>query len=64
MRKIFYFCNVKSLLRYIAAASKQRFLCPYLLVKYSRIEWGNSNVPKVFAVVNLTARNAAFLLSN
>lgn len=63
MKQIIYFCNVKSQVRYMAAAIKQRFLCPNLLVKYSRIEWVNGNVPKVSALENLTTRNAAFLLS-
>ena len=59
-----YFCGVKSNKRHEVAAQKQRFLCPYLLLTYSRIEWVNGNVPKVSACLNLTARNAAFLLSN
>ena len=48
----------------MAAAIKQRFLCTNLLVKYSRKEWVDSNVPKVLAQLNLTAPIAAFLLSN
>ena len=59
-----YFCGVKSNKRHEVAAKMQRFLCPYLLLKYSRIEWVNGNVPEVSACLNLTARNAAFLLSN
>ena len=59
-----YFCGVKSEVRYEAAAQKQRFLCPYIIVNSKRKEWVNGNVPKVSACLNLTARNAAFLLSN
>lgn len=61
MRKIFYFCNVKSNPRYEAAASKQRFLCPQN-GNSKRIEWGNSNVPKASADLSLTTRNALSLL--
>ncbi len=64
MRKSFYFCGVKSVVRYIAAAVSSVFCALNLLVKYSRKEWGNSNIPKVFALQNLTAPTAAFLLSN
>lgn len=64
MRKIIYFCGVKSIVRYIAAAVSSVFCARYLLVKHSRKEWGNSNVPKVSAQLNLTAPTAAFLLSN
>jgi hypothetical protein len=63
MRKIFYFCNVKSNERYIAAASKQRFLCPNILVNSKRKEWANGNVPKVSARLNLTVPTALSLLS-
>ena len=63
MRKKMYFCRVKSVVRYIAAATMQRFLCPSILFKYSRSECGRSNARKVFALQNLTAP-AAFLLSN
>lgn len=60
MKEILYFCNVKSQARYEAAALKQRFL--YLAKKYiSSIEWVNGNVPKAFALVSLTTRNATFL---
>lgn len=62
-RKILYFCSVKSLLRYIAAAMSSDFCIKNLLVKYSRLEWGCGNVPEVSAVVNLTTPTA-FLLSN
>ena len=64
MSNILYFCGVKSNKRHEVAAQMQRFLCPYLLLTYSRIEWVNGNVPKVSACLNLTARNAVFLLSN
>lgn len=58
-KKIFYFCNVKSKERHEVAARKQRFLCPNLIViNNKRNEWGSSNVPKVSALWNLTARIA------
>lgn len=57
-KKIFYFCNVKSVERYEAAANKQRFLCPYIIVNSKRKEWVNGNVPKVSAQLNLTAPTA------
>lgn len=59
---IFYFCNVKSKVRYEAAAIKQRFLCHRVIRKFKRIVWGNGNVPEVSALLNLTARNALSLL--
>lgn len=63
MKKIFYFCNVKTTERHEVAASEQRFLCP----KYGnskRIEWGNSNVPKGTAQLALTTRNALSFLTS
>lgn len=38
-RKILYFCSVKSVVRYIAAAMSSVFCITNLLVKYSRKEW-------------------------
>ena len=66
MKMIFYFCNVKSFERYIAAALRSVFCAQNLLViRYSRIKvWGSSNAPKVFARMNLTAPCAAFLLTS
>ena len=62
MKKIFYFCNVKSRVRYEAAAIKQRFLCHL----YSKIIAASSGVsdndPEAFALWSLTTRNAAFCL--
>ena len=57
-KKIFYFCNVKSYERYEAAANKQRFLYPFIIVNSKRKEWVNGNVPKVSARMNLTAPTA------
>ena len=57
MKKIFYFCNVKTTERYESAASSQRFLC-HKNDNSKRIEWGNSNVPKGTAQLALTTRNA------
>ena len=56
MKKIFYFCNVKKVLRHGAAAIKQRFLCLQIRI-IKRIEWVNGNVPKGSAVSPLTTRN-------
>jgi len=58
-----YFCGVKSYERYEAAAQKQRFLCPYIIVNSKRKEWVNGNVPKVSARVNLTAPTALSLFN-
>ena len=59
-----YFCNVKSVERYEAAASKQRFLC-HKNVNSKRIVCGSSNAHKVSARLNLTTRNAlSFIMSN
>lgn len=64
MRKIFYFCNVKSQVRYIAAAISSVFcICKYFNRYSRRQEWGNSNVPKVSALENLTAPSVAFLFN-
>lgn len=62
-RNIFYFCNVKLTVRYIAAATKQRFLYPYLISKFSRKEWGKSNRPEVLAQLDLTAPTAALYIN-
>ena len=67
MKKNFYFCSVKSYVRYIAAALRSVFCISNLLViRYSRIKvWGSSNAPKVLARKNLTAPCTAFcLMSN
>lgn len=65
IKYIFYFCGVKNQLRYEAAATKQRFLCPYISENNKRIEWGRSNRPKVSAIDFLTARNAlSFMFKN
>lgn len=58
-----YFCSVKSNKRYIAAAASSVFCATILLVKYCRKEWSSSNTSKVSACLNLTARNALYLLS-
>lgn len=62
-KKIFYFCNVKSVERYEAAANKQRFLYPSISVNSKRKEWGNGNVPEVSAQLNLTAPTALSLFN-
>lgn len=63
MKKTLYFCGVKSYMRYEAAAKSSVFCAPYLLEKSKRIEWGRSNRPEVLACMNLTTRNALYLLS-
>lgn len=60
---IFYFCNVKTYKRYEAAAIKQRFLYPDILVKSKRKEWGKSNRPEVSACMCLTAPTALSLFN-
>ena len=63
MGMIYYFCTVKNQERHEVAAKMQRFFCPNLFVKNKRIECGTGNSHKVFALDNLTARNALSLLS-
>lgn len=63
MKKIFYFCNVKSEVRYEAAATKQRFLYPIGIVNSKRIVCGSSNARKASALLSLTARNALSLFN-
>lgn len=61
MKMIFYFCNVKSQVRYIAAALRSVFCARTIFIRYSRIKvWGSSNAPEVIALENLTAPCAAF----
>lgn len=62
---IFYFCGVKSHERYEAAAEKQRFLYPSIVViNITAKECGSSNAHKVSARVNLTAPLAVSFMSN
>jgi hypothetical protein len=58
IKYIFYFCGVKTHLRYEAAATKQRFLYPYINVNSKRKECGSSNTRKVSADEYLTAPTA------
>ena len=53
----------KSKVRYEAAANEQRFLYHQLSRNFTADEWVNSNVPKVSALLNLTARICGFLLN-
>jgi hypothetical protein len=58
MKKIFYFCTVKTIERLEVAAKMQRFLCPNFLLKLDtkRIKvCGSSNARKVTARLYLTA---------
>lgn len=64
MKMIFYFCNVKLTVRYIAAALRSVFCACILLVNSKRIEWGNGNVPEALAQLSLTTRNALSLCLN
>ena len=58
----FYFCGVKTSVRQEVAGNASVFRADNLLVKYNRNEWGNSNIPKGFALMTLTARIAVFYL--
>lgn len=60
---IFYFCNVKSVERYEAAAKSSVFCALNILVNSKRKEWANGNVPKVSALLNLTAPTALSLFN-
>ncbi len=55
MSRIYYFCGVKSQVRYEAAAKSSVFCAPELVNRNKREEWASSNVPKVSALENLTA---------
>jgi hypothetical protein len=56
MKRNYYFCNVKKVVRYEAAAIKQRFL--YRLSRIiKRIEWASGNAHKGTALSALTTRN-------
>ena len=63
IRNLYYFCGVKSVERYEAAAEKQRFLYPYISVNNKRKEWGKCKLPKVSARLNLTAPIALSFMS-
>ena len=64
MRINYYFCGVKSYVRYIAAALSSVFCISKLVNRYSRRqEWESSNAPKVSARMNLTAPTVAFLFN-
>lgn len=62
MKISLYFCGVKNIMRYEAAAIKQRFLCQKDRI-IKRIEWVNGNVPKAFALCGLTTRNTLILFN-
>lgn len=64
LKYCFYLCGVKINCAVRSRCQKQRFLCPKGSIKNKRKEWANSNVPKVFAQLNLTAPIALSLLSN
>lgn len=62
MKRKLYFCGVKNIVRYEAAALRSVF-CIGRNSNIKRIEWGNSNVPKAFAQCGLTARNTLILFN-
>lgn len=62
MKYIFYFCGVKNIVRYEAAAKMQRFLCQLSRI-IKRIEWGSSNAPEGLAQCALTTRNTLILFN-
>ena len=67
MKKIFYFCIVKSDVRHEDAADKQLFSCSnfYKFTDTERIKvCGSSNAHKVLAQLNLTAPCALYLLTS
>lgn len=67
MKKIFYFCIVKSCRRHEVAAKEQRFLWSNFLVKLDTeriMVCGSSNAHKVSAYMNLTAPCALYLLTS
>lgn len=65
MKKIFYFCTVKSYKRHEVAALVQRFLWSnFIRILNKRKECGCSNAREVSACMNLTAPIALSLLSN
>lgn len=59
---IFNFAPSKQLSDMRSLHHSSVFCVIILWVKYKRIEWGSSNVPKVSAQLDLTARNALSLL--
>lgn len=63
LAKTLYFCNVKSNKRHEVAGYASVFRATNLVEKFKRIECGRSNAHKVSACLNLTARNALYLLS-
>lgn len=64
LENIYYFCNVKSNERHDVAARSSVFCVLNLLVNSKRNECGSSNVRKVSAHLNLTARIALSLCQN
>ena len=64
LRKIFYFCGVKSVKRHEVAASMGSVFCAKKLFRnIVRIECGTGNSHEVSALLNLTTRNADFLFN-
>jgi hypothetical protein len=62
IKYIFYFCGVKTFVRYMSAARSSVFCALYLLIRYIRIlVCGSSNAHKV-CTSDLTAPSAVFCL--
>lgn len=59
-RKILYFCSVKSVVRYIAAALSSDFCICIFNRNIERNVWGSRNAPEASALLSLTARNRFF----
>lgn len=64
MKKIFYFCNVKTQERYEAAAKKQRFLCCIILLNIAVWSGVSVTTPRFSALECLTAPTAFLLFKN
>ena len=62
-RNKYYFCGVKLIKRYEAAAEKQRFLCPNFIIKNIAVSCVVAVMPTRFRLMSLTARNTASFMS-
>ena len=61
LRKIFYFCSVKTSKRHEVAATERSVFCvPNFIRNIDRIECGTGNSHEVSALEYLTTRNAVF----
>lgn len=63
IKKIYYFCTVKNIMRHEVAAIKSSVFCVNVIRIIKRIEWVNGNVPEAFALCGLTTRNTLILFN-